>query len=146
METKLPTDEEGNIYLTGQTSGTLTGHQSTGGIDLFAAKYDTGGKLQWSQQWGTGGHDLGVEISVDVQGQLNLLGLRVSENQNTEVEYFYARLDSSTGDRVFTLPLNTEHRDSSGLALDYTGSAFLAQPLFPKLNLNTAPVLEYRPN
>tara|TARA_B100000674_G_scaffold496043_1_gene525065 strand:- start:5023 stop:7971 length:2949 start_codon:yes stop_codon:yes gene_type:complete len=142
----LTTDEEGNIYLTGQTSGTLTGHQSTGGIDLFAAKYDTGGKLQWSQQWGTGGHDLGAKISVDVKGRLNLLGLRISENQNTEAEYFYSRLDSSTGSRLWTLPLETETADASGLDLDYTGSAFLAQPASPELNFNTTPVLEYRPN
>ena len=132
--------------MTGQTSGTLTGHQSTGGIDLFAAKYDTGGKLQWSQQWGTGGHDLGAKISVDVKGRLNLLGLRISENQNTEAEYFYSRLDSSTGSRLWTLPLETETADASGLDLDYTGSAFLAQPASPELNFNTTPVLEYRPN
>lgn len=143
----LTTDEDGNIYLTGQTSGTLLGHQSTGGTDLFVVKYDTEGRLQWSQQWGAGRHDLGAEISVDVQGQLNLLGLRVSENQNTEVEYFYARLDSSTGDLLLTLPLQTNAPDASGLALDYTGNAFLAQPPSPaELNSNTIPVLEYRPN
>jgi len=142
----LTTDEDGNIYLTGQTSGTLLGHQSTGGTDLFVVKYDTEGRLQWSQQWGAGGHDLGAEISVDVQGQLNLLGLRVSENQNTEVEYFYARLDSSTGDLLLTLPLQTNAPDASGLALDYTGNAFLAQPPSPDLNFNNTPVLEYRPN
>ena len=142
----LTTDEEGNIYLTGQTSGTLLGHQSTGGTDLFVVKYDTEGRLQWSQQWGAGRHDLGAEISVDVQGQLNLLGLRVSENQNTEVEYFYARLDSSTGDLLLTLPLQTNAPDASGLALDYTGNAFLAQPPSPDLNFNNTPVLEYRPN
>ncbi len=142
----LTTDEDGNIYLTGQTSGTLLGHQSTGGTDLFVVKYDTEGRLQWSQQWGAGRHDLGAEISVDVQGQLNLLGLRVSENQNTEVEYFYARLDSSTGDLLLTLPLQTNAPDASGLALDYTGNAFLAQPPSPDLNFNNTPVLEYRPN
>jgi hypothetical protein len=142
----LTTDEEGNIYLTGQTSGTLLGHQSTGGTDLFVVKYDTEGRFQWSQQWGAGRHDLGAEISVDVQGQLNLLGLRVSENRNTEVGYFYARLDSSTGDLLLTLPLQTNAPDASGLALDYTGNAFLAQPPSPDLNFNNMPVLEYRPN
>ena len=54
----IATDEAGNIYLTGQTGGNLDGHQNTGGIDLFVVKYDIGGSLQWSQQWGTSGHDL----------------------------------------------------------------------------------------
>jgi hypothetical protein len=90
---------------------------------------------------------LGAKISVDVQGRLNLLGLKISENQNTEVEYFYSRLDSSTGSRLWTLPLETEAAGASGLALDYTGNAFLAQPPSSSaLNSNTIPVLEYRPN
>ncbi len=142
----LTADEEGSVYLTGQTSQILAGHQSAGGVDLFVAKFDIGGRLQWSQQWGTGGHDLGAEISVDVQGQLNLLGLRVSETQNTEVEYFYTRLDASTGDILWTLPLKTETPDASGLALDYTGNAFLVHPLSPEINSNNRPFSEYRPN
>ena len=147
MVLAITTDEAGNIYLTGQTGGNLDGHQNTGGIDLFVVKYDTGGSLQWSQQWGTSGHDLGAKISVDVQGRLNLLGLKISENRNTEVEYFYSRLDSSTGSRLWTLPLETEAAGASGLALDYTGNAFLAQPpSSAALNSNTIPVLEYRPN
>ncbi|MBT7203535.1 MAG: hypothetical protein HN867_08595 [Deltaproteobacteria bacterium] len=142
----LTADEEGSVYLTGQTSQTLAGHQSAGGVDLFVAKFDIVGRLQWSQQWGTGGHDLGAEISVDVQGQLNLLGLRVSETQNTEVEYFYTRLDASTGDILWTLPLKTETPDATGLALDYTGNAFLVHPLSPEINSNNRPFSEYRPN
>ena len=76
---------------------------------------------------------MGAEISVDVQGQLNLLGLSASETQSTEVEYFYTRFDPSTGNILWKLPLETEIPDASGLTLDYTGNAFLAHPLFPEI-------------
>jgi hypothetical protein len=142
----LTADEEGSVYLTGQTSSALASHFSTGGVDIFALKYDSVGELQWTQQWGTTGHDLGAKLSIDVQGQLNLLGLRVSENQKSKVEYFYSRLDSTTGDRLWTLPLKTENPDIFGLALDYTGNAFLAQSPPPGLKSNRAAILKYRPD
>jgi len=142
----LTTDAEGDVYVVGQTSSAFAEHSSAGEVDLYLVKFDSGGLLQWSQQWGTTGHDLGAELAIDVNGQLNLLGLSVLDDPRTQVEYFYSRFDSSTGELLWTLPLETEVPVASGLSLDYTGSAFLAHPSSNELNSNEAPVLEYRPD
>ena len=75
-----------------------------------------------------------------------MLGLSVPDGPRAQIEYFYSRFDSSTGELLWTLPLETEVPVASGLSLDYTGSAFLAHPSSNELNLNQAPVLEYRPD
>jgi hypothetical protein len=142
----LTTDAEGDVYVVGQTSSSFAEHSSAGEVDLYLIKFDSGGLLQWSQQWGTTGHDLGAELALDVNGQLNLLGLSVLDGPRTQVEYFYSRFDSSTGELLWTLPLETEVPVASGLSLDYTGSAYLAHPYSNELNSNEAPVLEYRPD
>ena len=73
-------------------------------------------------------------------------GLSVLVWPQTQVKYFYSRFDSSTGELLWTLPLETEVPVASGLSLDYTGSAYLAHPSSNELNSNEAPVLEYRPD
>ena len=58
----ITTDEEGSVYLTGQTDGNLGEFTNEGGKDLFVAKDDSLGSQQWLTQWGTVGDDLGIKI------------------------------------------------------------------------------------
>ena len=58
----ITTDEEGSVYLTGQTDGNLGEFTNEGGKDLFIAKDDSLGSQQWLTQWGTAGDDLGIKI------------------------------------------------------------------------------------
>ncbi|MBD3880351.1 SBBP repeat-containing protein [Phormidium tenue FACHB-886] len=59
----IAVDAAGNIYLTGQTDGTLPGQASAGGVDSFVAKYDTNGNQQWLKQFGTAALDEGQGIA-----------------------------------------------------------------------------------
>jgi Bacterial Ig-like domain/Beta-propeller repeat len=58
----VATDASGNVYLTGDTFGSLPGNTSSGLADLFAAKYNTGGTLQWVKQQGSLQSDVGQSV------------------------------------------------------------------------------------
>ncbi len=57
-------DNEGNIYVTGETSGIL-GIVNFGEYDMFLAKYSPYGKLLWVKQLGLVTFDSGRRIAID---------------------------------------------------------------------------------
>ena len=69
----ITVDPTGNVYITGQTDGTLPGQTSAGGMDSFVAKYDTNGNAQWLKQFGTAALDQGQGI-VYSNGNVYLTG------------------------------------------------------------------------
>jgi hypothetical protein len=81
----IATDENGNSYVTGFFQGSATFGStvltSSGGRDMFIAKYDAVGKVVWAQKGGGIGDDNGYGIAVDgsgnsyVTGTFGILGL-----------------------------------------------------------------------
>jgi hypothetical protein len=63
--TALAIDDAGNIYIAGDTLGSVgpTGHQ--GGVDIFAMKFDPTGALLSVWQKGTAGTDSATSMVVD---------------------------------------------------------------------------------
>jgi hypothetical protein len=58
--------KSGNLYVAGDTSGTLRG-TSAGQKDAFLTKLDPDGQVLWTEQWGTEGNDtsLGLGFAAD---------------------------------------------------------------------------------
>ena len=67
-------DTNGNIYLTGETSGSLDGNTSIGGVDVFLIKYNSSGTKQWTKQFGTTSTDRGVAVATDNSGSVYVIG------------------------------------------------------------------------
>lgn len=71
-------DGLGNIYLTGIYSGTATfgttSITSIGNKDIFVAKYNSNGILQWIQSAGGAGNDVGLAITADNLGNVYITG------------------------------------------------------------------------
>ncbi|MBU8896749.1 SBBP repeat-containing protein [Corallococcus sp. M34] len=69
----VATDAENNVYVAGQTSGSL-GSASSGSTDLFLVKYDSAGNLQWIRQMGTPGAEsvFGVATSRRLSGAVDV--------------------------------------------------------------------------
>ena len=66
--TNIVADPSG-LYIGGHTYGAVMPDQtSSGGIDAFVAKLDHSGALQWTEQFGTAGHDRGLGVAVDANG------------------------------------------------------------------------------
>ncbi|MCF2144941.1 SBBP repeat-containing protein [Desmonostoc muscorum LEGE 12446] len=69
----VATDQSGNVYATGLTSGDLGG-TNAGSYDAWIAKYDTNGNQKWTKQLGTAGDDNALAIATDMFGNIYLTG------------------------------------------------------------------------
>lgn len=76
--TDVQVDADGAVYVTGSYGGTLQfGGQSLGnqgGLDLFVARLDAAGVLQWIVQGGGPGIDRGIKLSVGTGGTIAVAG------------------------------------------------------------------------
>jgi hypothetical protein len=74
----LALDASGNILVSGQFGGTVSfgggALMSTGGLDIFVAKYDGSGVHQWSQHFGSTSTDIGDAVAVDGAGNVIVAG------------------------------------------------------------------------
>ena len=81
----ISTDSSGNVYVTGNFSGTASvfaadGTTATftsttsGGTDVFIVKYNTDGTPQWVRKIGATGNDEGYGISTDSSGNVYVTG------------------------------------------------------------------------
>lgn len=68
----------GNVYITGNFQGTAsfsgTTLTSSGGLDIFIAKYTTSGVFQWIKKAGGLGNDEGYAVSNDAGGNIFVTG------------------------------------------------------------------------
>ena len=74
--TGIDTDENGNVYVTGYSSGSwgTPVRSFTVGNDAFAAKMEAGGNLVWNTFLGGNGQDYGYGIDVDGSGNVYVTG------------------------------------------------------------------------
>ena len=67
-------DTNDNIYLTGETMGSLDGNTVIGDIDVFLIKYNSLGTKQWTKQFGTTSTDRGVAVTTDNSSSVYVTG------------------------------------------------------------------------
>ncbi|WP_002634767.1 SBBP repeat-containing protein [Myxococcus hansupus] len=60
-------DAHGNVYVAGYTWGSFGYYVNAGGTDLFVAKYDADGALQWIRQFGTSTDDFATGVAATRQ-------------------------------------------------------------------------------
>ncbi|MCX6291538.1 MAG: hypothetical protein NT126_07210 [Bacteroidetes bacterium] len=135
------TDASGNIFITGSFNTTadfdpgagVSNLVSTGGSDIFIAKYDQNGNYLWSNAFGSTGTDAGSAIKTDAAGSVFVTGIFTGTvdfdpgasvaNQVGGGSYF-GKYDAA-GNYIWAkrLPLNTNNID---LALDAFGDVFIS--------------------
>lgn len=130
----VTTDAGGNVYVTGSYQGTLTLEGRTivsqnSSSDIFIAKFDAAGGLQWLRSAGGGFEDSGIDLVVHnghllvtgvYRGNANFQSFQLNSLASRN-DVFLARLEASTGDFLNVYTAGGALDDAvSSLALDRT--------------------------
>ena len=136
----LTLDNQANCYVTGWFDGTnnfggvtLT-NQSVGGSDIFVAKYNSTGALQWAQRAGGTSTNMntGRRVGVDTNGNVYVAGhvygpaafgginLPASANQN----FFLAKYNPTGGVQWVQQSIAGYDIRCKGLAVDEVGNSY----------------------
>jgi hypothetical protein len=132
----IAVDGIGNVYVTGGFEGTATfGETSlTSALsDIFVAKYNSSGTLQWVQQAGGRGADYGKYISVDGSGNVYVTGVFMETAtfgavSLTSVRYddiFVAKYNNSGTIQWAQSAGGMSDDEGNGIAVDGSGNAYV---------------------
>ena len=102
MALDVATDDSGNSYITGYTTGSL-GEPNVGSEDVFVAKYDQDGELIWTRLLGTHDKEKAESVAVDSLGNAWISGYTNGSIEGTsagDYDAFLAKYDS-TGNLMF---------------------------------------------
>jgi streptogramin lyase len=67
-------DDDGTVYVVGQTGGALPGQSDAGKRDAFVRSYGPAGTLNWTMQFGTAGADEALGVAVGSDGAFCVAG------------------------------------------------------------------------
>ncbi|MBK8210359.1 MAG: SBBP repeat-containing protein [Rhodospirillales bacterium] len=122
----VATDGAGNVYLTGETEGSLGGTNS-GGNDAWVAQYDTDGNVIWTGQLGTKADDVAWGVAMGA-GNVYLCGSTKGSLGGAKKggsDAWVAKYDAD-GQVIWTRQLGTAAYDvAKGVATDAAGNVYL---------------------
>lgn len=116
-------DSSSNVYIVGTTSAS----GGWGAYDLFLAKYNSSGTLQWQRILGGSNSDYGYGVSIDPQNNVYVCGSTVSANTDCLV----AKYDSN-GNLLWQRSMNVGFNDIGNGIKVYSNHYYVAmrrQPL-----------------
>lgn len=136
------TDPAGNVYVTGTTSGPLSGTLQ-GSSDVWVNKYDSNGNLLWGKQFGSSGSENAYSVVTDKNGDFYLAGDtggNLFSSKQTDSDIWVAKYDSNGnqlwGKQFAPNLANSFSSSSFGLDVDQAGGVYLSG-LTIKDNLRT---------
>jgi hypothetical protein len=125
----IAVDAAGNVVIVGTTGGEVSG-TSFGSTDFFVRKYNNGGTLVWSEQFGSSGGDQALAVALDGSGNVFVAGDTSGEflgqTSAGDVDAFVMKL-SPFGVEQWTHQFGTAEIDSAfAVAVDANGDALVA--------------------
>jgi len=126
--TGIAVDATGNIFISGNTQGSLDG-SNAGGLDAFLAKYDSFGNILWARQLGTSADDAANGIAVDGDGNVFIGGETYGNLGGPNAggqDAFVAKYDTS-GSLLWTRQLGSSASDyGRRVGVDGEGNVFIS--------------------
>jgi predicted outer membrane repeat protein len=120
----IAVDSSGNIYVAAIVSGNLGGTHY-GLVDVFVAKYNSSGTVQWTTQLGTASDDYANSISVDASGNVYVGGYTKGALIGTNAggtDAFITKLNG-TGSQIWVKQFGASTNDScESVAVDSSGN------------------------
>jgi Tfp pilus assembly major pilin PilA len=135
----VATDANGNVYLSGGfvsssiTFGSTTLNNS-GSDDVFLTKYDAGGNVLWAKKGRGSGSDYAINISMDVSGNIYVLGNFLSGTitfgattlSNSGANDIFLTKYDANGNVVWAQKAGGTSDDySTGIATDASGNTYV---------------------
>lgn len=126
----VATDSSGNVIVTGQTAGKLTGGAIGGSGDAFVTKFDGDGQEKWTRQIAPLSGDAAFSVAVDASDNIFIAGMTDAAISGSVTpaggrDAFVTKLDS-TGAKVYDQQFGTSGTDqASGVAVDNAGNVFV---------------------
>lgn len=121
-------DGMGNVYISGNTSGNLGG-PNAGNYDVFVAKYDAAGNLQWVRQFGTAAYEHSHGVSADALGNVYVTGFTAGDlgaPNAGNYDPFVAKYDAE-GNLQWLKQFGTAADDrDTGISTDDLGNVFMS--------------------
>ena len=117
-------DSQGNVYVTGWTEGNLFGTNAGRG-DIFIAKFSSDGNLIWGKQLGTKENEIPMDIAVDSDGNIYVVGATDGNLFGQVVRRWYddafVAKFSPEGELIWSKQFGTPGQDwATGVAVDNT--------------------------
>lgn len=121
-------DSNGNVYISGSTDGALAGTKQ-GESDVWLAKYNSSGTLEWKQQLGSSRGDISRGVATDSNDNIYIsgetTGALAGVHQGAS-DAWVAKYNSS-GTRLWDRQLGTSKDDTSeGVATDRFGNVYIS--------------------
>jgi Ca2+-binding RTX toxin-like protein len=127
----ITTDESGNIYVVGGTSGNLPGYSNLGVSDAFLTKYtaSASGNPVWTKQFGSSSSDTANGISIDDDNNIYVTGFTYGDfsgNDNLGVwDAFITKYDAS-GNKVWAKQFGSSTNDyATAIYTDIAGNSYI---------------------
>ncbi len=115
----IAVDSSGNAYIVGTTAS-----QGAGGNDIFVAKYNTSGVIQWQRSLGGASGELGNAIAVDSSGNVYITGYGSTQTAGN-IDCIVAKYDTS-GVIQWQRRLGGASADyGNGIAVDSSGNVYI---------------------
>ncbi len=125
----VATDNNGNVYATGNTTGSLDGNVLAGNGDMYLIKYNAIGNREWIRQLGgSGGLLNGAAIATDSSGNIFVTGytdVGLDGNSLVGLQDAYLAKYDSAGLLQWTLQIGTTGKYTSGKAVAVDGSGYI---------------------
>lgn len=137
------TDANGNVYVTGYTSGGLDGNILMGTNDFFLAKYDAGGTKLYTRQLGVAGKSTSPScVAVDTNANVYVTGNTtggLDGNTLTGTNDLFLTKYDATGTKLFTKQLGVTAKSTYpwANATDTNGNVFVTGTTNGGLDGNT---------
>jgi hypothetical protein len=129
---RVAVDASGNVYVTGDTNGSIDGQPNTGNYDMYLVKYDVAGNKQWTRMLGGISTDAGLNVAVDASGNVYVSGCTASDpfdgqTNGGNYDMFLVRYDSA-GNKQWTRLLggtSTDFGEGVAVAVDAGGDIYV---------------------
>jgi hypothetical protein len=140
-------DGDGNVIVAGYVSDAFEGQVSAGENDAYIRKYDRGGQVLWTRQFGTTGDDVANSVRADAAGNVvaagYVEGALPGQTSAVDRDAFVVMYDANGSETpVWTRQFGSAESDeAASLALDASGNIFVAGytagALTPEVNIGS---------